>query len=184
MSDQEARPDDFGKYLREAREARGVSLRELSTTTTSRRTLFEGAVLGVFSVGLMGYAIVLAKPALEASHLVEATLTRLVFGTAALLLWILIRPGTRKIVGVLRDPRAWRHLTAPSIVGAYFTMLLWIGGMKYTEASVSGVLCQLSTVFTLGFGALILHERLTVRHWVGGTLAMGSALIVVWLQGA
>ena len=41
MSDQEARPDDFGKYLREAREARGVSLRELSTTTKISMTVLQ-----------------------------------------------------------------------------------------------------------------------------------------------
>ncbi len=41
MSDQEARPDDFGKYLREAREARGVSLRELSVTTKISMTVLQ-----------------------------------------------------------------------------------------------------------------------------------------------
>ena len=41
MSDQEARPDDFGKYLREAREAGGVSLRELSATTKISMTVLQ-----------------------------------------------------------------------------------------------------------------------------------------------
>ena len=41
MSDQEARPDDFGKYLREAREAGGVSLRKLSTTTKISMTVLQ-----------------------------------------------------------------------------------------------------------------------------------------------
>jgi len=41
MSDQEARPDDFGKYLREAREARGVSLRELFVTTRISMTVLQ-----------------------------------------------------------------------------------------------------------------------------------------------
>ena len=41
MSDQEAQPDDFGKYLREAREAKGVSLRDLSGTTKISMTVLQ-----------------------------------------------------------------------------------------------------------------------------------------------
>ena len=41
MSDQEAGPRDFGKYLREAREHRGVSLRELSVATKISMTVLQ-----------------------------------------------------------------------------------------------------------------------------------------------
>jgi cytoskeletal protein RodZ len=41
MSDQDARPEDFGKHLREAREASGVSLRELSATTKISMTVLQ-----------------------------------------------------------------------------------------------------------------------------------------------
>jgi len=157
---------------------------ELSLPTTSRDGLLRGVLLGVGSIGIMGFAIVLAKPALEESHVVEATITRLAFGTTALLLWITLRPGAKQVLGIFQRAHAWRDLSLPAFVGTYLTMLLWIGGMKYADASVSGVLCQLSTIFTLALGALILRERLTPRHWAGGGLALCGALAVVWLQAS
>ena len=63
MSDQEARPDDFGKYLREAREARGVSLRELSVTTKISMTVLqalEGNNVAQVPGGIFGRSFVRA----------------------------------------------------------------------------------------------------------------------------
>ncbi len=41
MSDHDALPDDFGQYLRRARENRGLSLRELSVTTKISMTVLQ-----------------------------------------------------------------------------------------------------------------------------------------------
>ena len=41
MSDHDALPDDFGKYLRQARESRSLSLRELSVTTKISMTVLQ-----------------------------------------------------------------------------------------------------------------------------------------------
>jgi drug/metabolite transporter (DMT)-like permease len=156
---------------------------ELSTTS-SRKELGGGFLMGIGSVALMGFGIVLAKPALETSHVVEASLTRLVFGTGALAVWILARPRAREVMSILTDPSAWRTLGPAAFIGTYVTMLLWIGGMKHAEASVSGILCQLSTVFTLALGALILKEKLSKRHWAGAALAMVGALGIIVAQSA
>ena len=153
-------------------------------TTTSRKGLARGFLMGIGSVALMGFGIVLAKPALGTSHVVEASLTRLLFGTAALAAWIAVRPRAREVFSILSDRGAWRTLGPAAFVGTYVTMLLWIGGMKHAEASVSGVLCQLSTVFTLVLSALILKERLSRRHWVGAALAMVGALGIIGVQSA
>ena len=41
MSNHDALPDDFGKYLRQARESRSLSLREISVTTKISMTVLQ-----------------------------------------------------------------------------------------------------------------------------------------------
>jgi drug/metabolite transporter (DMT)-like permease len=139
----------------------------------------SGVALGMLAACLMAAGIVLAKPALERSHLVEATLVRLLGGVAVQLVWILPRPDRARILGILKPQVAWRTLMPASVMGAYVAMLLWIGGMKYTDASVASVLNQLTVVFTLILAHYFLGERLTGRRLAGSAVAIGGAVVIV-----
>jgi len=148
-------------------------------TGLDRKTLFKGAAYAMTSVGLMAFSGVLAKPAIERSHLIEDTTVRLLFGTIPLALWILFRGKSKEALALFKPQREWRNIIPASILGAYLTMIFWMGGMKYTAASVAGVLNQLATAFTLLFGWLILKERLTLRQIGGGAIAMAGAIVIL-----
>jgi len=150
-------------------------------TGLDRPTLYKGAIFAMTSVGLMAFGGVLAKPAIERSDLIEVTTVRLLFGTLPLGLWVVMQGKTKEAFALFRPQREWRNVIPASILGAYLTMIFWMGGMKYTAASIAGVLNQLATAFTLFFGWLILKERLTLRQIGGGAIAMAGAIVIlVW----
>ncbi len=152
---------------------------ERSADAGQRRVGLAGVGLGMLAATLMAIGVVLAKPALGRSGLVEATLVRLAGGVAVQLVWILSRPDRAQILSILRPQPVWRTLVPASFVGAYVTLLLWLGGMKYTDASVASVLNQLTVVFTLILARIYLGEPLTGRRFSGALVAVAGAVIIV-----
>lgn len=141
--------------------------------------LLPGILLALLAISLMAFGIVLAKPALASGHLVEVSFIRVAAGNAALALWVAPMRARGEILSILRPSAVWRTLLPASILGSYVSMILWIGGNKYTSASVAGVLNQLTTVFTLILARIFLGERLTPRRVVGGGAALAGALVIL-----
>jgi drug/metabolite transporter (DMT)-like permease len=57
-------------------------------------------------------------------------------------------------------------------------MTAWLGGFKYTLASVSAILNQLSTIFLFVLAAIFLKEPLTPRRTIAVAMAVIGALLV------
>ena len=144
-----------------------------------RRELLVGLAEGLGGVVLMAVGIVIAKPAFERGGVVEVTLLRLVFGVLGQLVLILPRPSSWSVLGIFRPQPVWRDLVPGAVLGAYLALVLWIGGMKYTDASVAGVLGQLTVVFTLVLARVFLGEPLPPRKLLGGLAATAGAILVV-----
>jgi drug/metabolite transporter (DMT)-like permease len=139
----------------------------------------RGIVLGVFALVCMALAITIAKPALERSNVIEAALVRMVSALTLQVVWTACRRDRRAIFRVLLPGPHVRWITPSAFLGAYLAMICWLGGMKLTAASVSAVLNQMSTIFTLLFAWLIVREPLTRRRVVAAVLAFcGTAVIV------
>jgi drug/metabolite transporter (DMT)-like permease len=137
-------------------------------------------LLGGLSIVLMALAIVIAKPAIDRSaSVVEVTFVRLVVGTLVLIVGVLPSGSTRAALGVFRPQAIWRRLIPTAILGTYVSMLLWLGGIKYTTVTVASVLNQFSVVFTLFFAWLFLREKLTPGRIAGGTVAFAGALVIL-----
>ena len=148
-----------------------------------RRSELAAVGLALLAEGFMAFGIVIAKPALERGHLIEVTAIRLLAGTAALLLVLPLTRGARRAFRIFRPQPVWRTLLPATVLGTYLSMILWLGGMKYTLASVSSVLSQMSVVFTLILAHLFLGETLSQRRMLGGGAAMaGTVIILLWAQ--
>jgi len=139
----------------------------------------RGVALALFGMICMAIGIVVAKPALERGMLVEVTLIRLVAGVAGQLLWMIAVPSQRKALSVFRPSAVWRTLIPASILGSYVSMLLWLGGFKWAEASVATVLNQMATVFTIVLARIFLGEKLTTRRAIGSAAAVAGVLLVL-----
>ncbi len=139
-----------------------------------------GAVaLGISGIVSMGIGVVIAKPILEGSHLIEVTTVRLAAGVVVQLLWVLLWPSQRGVLRVFWPSRTWRTLVPASVLGTYLAMLLWLGGFKWAQASNASVLNQASSVFTIGLAWLILGERVSRRRVAGAAMALAGAVVVM-----
>jgi drug/metabolite transporter (DMT)-like permease len=78
-------------------------------------------------------------------------------------------------------PRAdWRFILPATMLGSFFALLLWLGGMKYTEAGSAAIINQTSTVFILVLASIFLKEPFTARRWAAAGLAIGGILLVTF----
>lgn len=148
-------------------------------TTAPVGERWRGVAIGAVASGLMALAIVAAKPVLDRTGTIEATTARLGAGLLGQLLVIVPSRARGRRLRVLVPSRSWWTLLPASVLGAYVTMLFWIGGMKHAPASVAGVLNQLAIVFTPVIGRLVLGDPLTPRRLLGGATALVGAALVV-----
>jgi drug/metabolite transporter (DMT)-like permease len=162
----------------------GVFLGTVATTggprpVQDRAAIAVGVVLGLSGIVAMAVGVMLAKRVLERSSLVDVTLVRLVAGVSSQLVWIALVPSERSAFAAFRPSAAWRTLVPASVLSAYVSMLLWLGGFKWASASTAAVLNQMSTVFTIVLARLVLGEPLTRRRALGGLMAVSGAVIVL-----
>ncbi len=144
----------------------------------SRGELGWGIFYGVLGLAAMAVGIVMIKPLLERSPLLWAAEVRVVGGVAALAVILLFHRRRRAILSSVVSARGWHYMVGGSFVGAYVAMALWLGGMKYTQASVASALNQTANVFIFIFAALLLREPVTRRRTMGIVLGVLGAILV------
>jgi drug/metabolite transporter (DMT)-like permease len=140
----------------------------------------DGRGLALVLGGVMTTAVgvVLAKPALGRSGLVEATTVRLLAGSAVLLAVQLLRGKGREALALFRPQPAWRVAVPATVLATYVSMLLWLGGMKYGTASRAALLNQTGAIVLLVMSRA-LGERVPLRRWAGAALAVTGVAVVV-----
>jgi drug/metabolite transporter (DMT)-like permease len=139
-----------------------------------------GLLLAVAGVVITALAVVLAKPALERSTLLEATAIRLLAGSAALFAFEALAGRRREVLALFRPQAAWRGALPGALLGSYVAMILWLGGMKYGTASRAALLNQSGAVWVLLLSG-VAGEPVPRRRWVGAGLAvLGVAAVLAW----
>lgn len=157
-----------------------VSSRLKAPEGRSHRQLVAGILLGALAMALMGFGIVLAKPILERTPVVWATTVRLLAGTGSLVVLGAMMGWSKSLWSVFRPTTAWKFAAPGSVLGAYVSLLLWVAGFKYIQASVAGILNQTSTIFAIILASLILKEEFNRRRLLAITLAMLGVVLVAW----
>ena len=155
----------------------GEGLRQAATVA---RKQVGGVLLGVLSVAIMAIGVVLAKPVLDRADVIEVTFVRVGAGALSLGLWALMfRKDRGALFRVFVPQPVWTRLVPAMLLGTYVSMLLWLGGVKYTSSSTASVLNQLSVLVTLVLARVWLKEPIGLRKLLGGTAALAGALIVL-----
>lgn len=142
----------------------------------------SGALFGMGAMLTVALAIVIAKPAFGSGTLPEVALIRLLSGTAAQLLWMLPDARRRGALAILRPSPLWKSMLPATVLGSWLSMMLWVGGFKYTDAATAAVLNQTTTVFTLLLARIMLGEPLTGRRVLGVVLGFSGAVCVMVLR--
>jgi len=145
-----------------------------SAEPAERRELRRGFVLGISAIAVMAVAIVLVKRVLETQPLIWMVALRMIGGVGGLLLIFALK---RELPWPSRAERArirWPVVLIGALVGQYLSMLLWLGGYKYTSASVAAILNETTSIFIVILAALFLHEALTRRKLLGVALTISG----------
>lgn len=139
----------------------------------------EGLALVIAGVVTTAVGVVLAKPALDRSDLLEATTIRLASGSVALFVFELARGRGAEVLSLFRPQPAWRAAWVATFFGTYVSMILWLGGMKYGTASRAALLNQMGAIFVLVLSRFA-GEVVPLRRWVGAAIAvLGVAVILL-----
>ena len=157
-----------------------INLESNSDKSFADKDFAVGIAAGILSLLLVAFGVVLTKVALAEVSLFYAVEIRLiggVLGTAMLLL--LRRPHLAREIQEIKNFPSKSKLIAISLFGTYLTLLLWIGGFKYQKATITAVLNQTSTVFTLFASVIFLKEKLTKTKVVVSVLAFIGVIITI-----
>ena len=147
----------------------------------TRREITLGVLLSLVAMAMVTGGIVYAKPVLEVAGfpLLWATMIRLLFGTVALALLALASPRRRIHWAAFRPANVWWLSVPASILGAYLSMVCWVGGFKYASASVAAILNQTSVVFALLLATWVLKEALTRRKLLAIVVALSGLVLML-----
>lgn len=153
-----------------ATRAKGVEAR-------SRKEVITGVLIGALSQIANGAGVVMVKPLLDRSPLLWVVQWRLVAGSVSLALLLLFFRNRKAIVKSVFTRSRLGYTLIGSFIGAYVAMMLWLAGMKFTQASVAAALNQTSNVFIFILAALVLKESITSTK----VLAIGLAIVGAFL---
>ncbi len=144
----------------------------------ARRDIVLGVVFGMLGTLTQAISVVMVKPMLDDMSLLTANLWRLIGGLAGSAIFFAVSPSLRRTLVTLGDRKAWPVAIGGSVAGNYVALLFWLGGMKYTLASVASGLNQTSTLWTFLLAALILKEEVTADRLAALALGMAGVLAI------
>ena len=146
---------------------------------STKHDLHKGIGLGTLAVALMAAGVALAKPVLDRSPVFWATTIRLMAGVVSLSLVALVVPSYRHLWNTLRPSSSWKLTVPAAALGAYLAMVVWVAGIKYTQASTASILNQMSAVFVLPVAAVVLGEAITLRKAAAVAVAVAGTVVVI-----
>lgn len=133
----------------------------------------RGIMIGLSAIALMAIAIVMVKRTLETQPLLWVTLLRLA-GAVIGLLVVATLPAMRARMRFVAADVPWRRLLLAALIGQGLSMVLWLGGYKFTSASVAAILNESASVFLVVLAALWLREPLGKRAFIGVVLTFSG----------
>ena len=151
---------------------------ERDLRSIDRRHLVLGVFFGAMAMATMAVGIVMAKPVLDRDELLWVTLVRLVGGVITLTGFLLLHPKRNLIVRSITSAGHRTYTFTGSFLGGYLSMIIWLAGMKYTQASTAAALNQTSNIFIFIFAAMFLKERITLIRAGAIGLGLTGAIMV------
>jgi len=145
-----------------------------------RRTIATGVMLGVAATFTQAVSIVMIKPILGDYPVIWANCWRLLGGLVASVLLLPLLPQRRRALATLRDLRVWPVMVPAAVIGTYISLLFWLGGMKYTLASIAAALNQTATLWTFLLAVLLLKEPASWRRIAGLFIGLGGVALVTF----
>jgi drug/metabolite transporter (DMT)-like permease len=148
-----------------------------SAARLPRQALLAGVGIGVVAIFLQAAGIVMFKPLIDRTTILWMALARMTGGAAGTALAVAFHRERGRILRSLRSASNWPALVPAALLGSYISNVIWLGGMKYIQASIASALNQLNTIFVFILAAVFLRERVTPIKAVAVAVAFAGALL-------
>jgi drug/metabolite transporter (DMT)-like permease len=145
----------------------------------TKKQLIFGIFWGVLSMLTLGLGIVIAKPVLNRSPVLWATAVRQIGTFLAMLPIAVLLPSRKKIFSNFRPHASWKYMIPGTVLGSFLSLIFWIAGMKYTQASIAAILNQTSSIHQIVLATIFLKEPMTRRKAVAAVLALAGIVMVI-----
>lgn len=149
-----------------------------------QKVLMSGVAFAACSVFLTAAGVVAMKPILENDGFFWMVGLRMLAGVLGMLIFLLIKGRFKSTLIEVRDGNhRWKFIVFASIAGSYLSLLFWLGGFKYADASVASVLNETANIFIVLMAWLFLRESLSKQKIVGVVLTFSGVLVFLGLLG-
>ncbi|MCG8463516.1 MAG: DMT family transporter, partial [Xanthomonadales bacterium] len=150
----------------------------------SKADLITGVAFGAGGVLLMATGIIMVKAILEQHEFFWTTTLRLMAGTAGMLIAMTWRKEWTHTLSIFKpshffSQQPWIYLISGSVLGTYLSMVFWLAGYRYTQASIASILNETAAVFIVIMAWLFLKEPLNLRKVLGIVLALSGVLVLL-----
>ncbi|GAA4355883.1 DMT family transporter [Kangiella marina] len=142
-------------------------------------TFFQGLGFAMGAVLLNAIGIVMVKRIIEGDGFFWIITLRLLGGIVGTLLFLTLTQKLTTVIHDIKQPRDWRWLITASVLATYITMIFWLAGYKYTDASTASVLNETTNVFIVIFAWLFLKEELPRRKLLGIVFAFVGVVLFI-----
>ena len=96
-----------------------------------------------------------------------------------MMIYILLNSQWQSVKQNFSRPQPWGTVMFASFLGAYFALILWLGGYKLIDASVASVLNETNVAFIVFLAWLMLGEHINRRKLAGLGLTVGGVIIMM-----
>ncbi|NVJ66460.1 MAG: DMT family transporter [Gammaproteobacteria bacterium] len=144
--------------------------------------LYRGILYAAASVFLTAMGVVMVKPVLDSGEhgFFWIVLLRLLAGVIGMFIFMLLRNKLKAVkLEFTTKKHNWFYLISASVFATYLAMLFWLGGFKYTDASVASVLNETANIFIVLLAWFFLQEPLNKRKLAGMALAFSGVVIFI-----
>jgi drug/metabolite transporter (DMT)-like permease len=141
-----------------------------------------GVTLGVG--GALGQAVGLilsGKGLAGGFNPISANLIRVVAGTVALTIWLVLRWQFLETARALKDGKATIYIAAGAITGPVIGVGFSLYAIAHTSMGVAATLMSLSPVILLPIGVGLFREHVSPRAWAGTVLSIAGAAALFWV---
>lgn len=155
-----------------------ISTWRSSDQKLSMKELLFGIFLSFISMLFMAIGVIIVKPILPKYSIIWCTEIRLISGVIFMAIITLFRKDRKEILRIFAPSKSWKYIIPGSAIGAYLAMLIWLAGIKYTQANIASAINQTNVIFVFILAAIFLKEKFTTKKVVGVLLAFSGVILV------